>query len=136
MTEHASSRKLRTALQKYEGIYQWKINDRFTRGIPDLFVEGATGEMWVESKHLKELPKRMDTLINIGELLSAHQRDWLRRRWDRHGDALVLISSPQGWLICHNPSMWEGTITTEIFRTCCAPLTKVASYIHENCCNP
>lgn len=78
MNEHSFIRALHKKLDKR--VFIWKINDNYAGGVPDTFyrfkdpVEGQK-PLWVEYKYLKELPKRLTTVVKPD--FSALQIKWL-----------------------------------------------------------
>ena len=44
--------------------YHEKNNNPFNSGTPDVFYSGNEGDLWVEYKFMKELPKRPTTLVD------------------------------------------------------------------------
>jgi len=55
-------------------VYRWKINDRFTGGVPDAFYAGPASILFVEYKFIYKLPNNS---IKTG--LSVLQQQWLHR---------------------------------------------------------
>jgi hypothetical protein len=95
VTEHTYSRKLKERLVKTGRFYQWKINDPFSNGVPDRFIEGPNKDLWLEAKRMPTLPKRDSTIIDLlnpDRFLSKLQAEWLLRRHTKRGDAAVLLS--------------------------------------------
>lgn len=131
MDEHGYSRKLRKGLQDTGRIFQWKINDPYAGGVPDKFIEGPNRDLWLESKHIKELPKRGSTVIDLcneKQYLSKLQQIWLKRRSDVRGDAAVLVSCPEGAILFLHKE-WELPLTTEEFRKRVSHFDAVVSQI-------
>jgi hypothetical protein len=115
MTEHVYSRKLKERLVKTGRFYQWKINDPFTNGVPDKFIEGPNKDMWLESKRMKALPKRDSTIIDLcnpDKFLSKLQREWVNRRYHKRGDSAVLLSVDDVGACLFFNMEWEIPITT------------------------
>ncbi len=119
MNEHGYSQKLRKKLAATGRVFQWKINDNYAGGVPDLFIEGPISDLWLESKRIQTLPKRDTTVIdlcNTNQYLSKLQQIWLARRADVRGDAAVLVSHDAKAAIFFNRE-WEMPITTLAFTT-------------------
>lgn len=95
MNEHTFRNTIKTQAQRFDpDMLVWKINDDYAGGVPDFFFECEHTERWVESKYIKELPKRPTTIIDLmksDKYLSNLQQEWLERREQRYGDAVVLV---------------------------------------------
>jgi hypothetical protein len=131
VTEHVYATRLRTALLQTGIVYQWKINDLYTNGVPDRFIEGPNRDLWLEAKHIKEFPKRDSTLIdlcNANIYLSKLQQEWLLRRYNRRRDSAVLVSSNLGATIFTDLS-WTTPITAQEMKQRMLPMHQVIASI-------
>jgi hypothetical protein len=73
-------------------VYSWKIHDRFTAGIPDLYLAAANGKsLWIEFKYLPKPPLRKFT-----PRLSKAQCHWLGHHQKLGHKVLVIVGSPAG----------------------------------------
>lgn len=132
MNEHGASQKLRKQLLAKGVVFHWKVHDPYAAGVPDHFIEGDNKDLWVESKHIKELPKRGYTEINLcneKRFLSVLQQQWLRRRWHKRKDAAVLVTCDDGTAVLFLNLDWEKTYTTDEFRARLRPFTEVVEQI-------
>lgn len=109
-------------LVKPMGVYAWKIADRFTNGVPDAYYSGAKGDIWVEYKFLKELPKR-----NFTPKLSELQKQWLNNRYEEGRNVAVIVGTPKGGFILVNKA-WNTKVSANdpVFSK-----TDVAKWIKE-----
>ena len=73
-------------------VYTWKISDRFTSGIPDSYYSGNSGDLWVEYKFLKRVPKSLFLLKNLSEL----QKKWLLSRHKEGRPVAVIVGYEDG----------------------------------------
>ena len=89
MNEHAFIDAIHRRLSR--GVYRWKINARFVRGVPDAWYSGPGGDVWVEYKFLPTQPKRPTA---IG--LSANQIHWLNHRYNENRAVAVIVGTPEG----------------------------------------
>ncbi len=82
-------------------VLVWKIHDRFTVGVPDLYL-AASGEksLWVEAKYLQKPPVRAFT-----PRLSAEQRRWLNKHHEYQHKVMIIIGSPGGSTVV-TPKTW------------------------------
>lgn len=62
-----------------------------SNGTPDRYIDGPGGDLWVEFKYLKRIPKYLDP----DQLLSSLQLKWLTRR-GAFGNAVVVIGIETG----------------------------------------
>lgn len=95
MNEHSFVRSLRRRIPS--SIYVWKISDRFTAGVPDLWLSGPKGDLWIEAKYLPRTPKRRFT-----SPLTMLQRRWLEARAAEGRHVAVIVGCPAGVLIQTN----------------------------------
>lgn len=116
MSEHDFARKLTKSLRN-RGIYVWKINANFAVGVPDMWIAGPTGDMWLELKWGK-LPIRNSTAINLG--LSHKQLHWLTERHLQGVRVAVVWGCPYGVLVLDMPKDWTG-MDTERAKTLLIP---------------
>lgn len=74
-------------------IYVWKVSDRFSAGVPDVWYSFKKS-MFIEYKYYaKGLPK------NVTPNLSALQKLWLNRRYDEGRAVFVVVGSPTTCLV-------------------------------------
>ena len=124
MNEHSFARKLSKALRD-RGLYVWKINANFAGGVPDMWVAGPDGDIWLELKWGR-LPIRSSTTINLG--LSEQQSRWLRDRHLQGVRVAVVWGSADGLLVLSNPSIWSG-LTAKKAQTFLVPFTEALDII-------
>lgn len=90
MRESTYTRSIKRLLPA--SVYAWKINDRFTAGIPDSYYS-AVSDLWVEYKWAKSIP------ASHGPKLSALQRHWLNARSTEGRHVAVIVGSPAGAML-------------------------------------
>ena len=89
-------------------LYVMKNNNPYAAGIPDLWVSGNKGDVWIEGKWFNTKPKAEYNLTSgKNPALSALQQDWLRKRHEEGRNVCVLIGCPDGCVILTNRS-WES----------------------------
>ena len=89
-------------------LYVMKNNNPYAAGIPDLWVSGHKGDVWIEGKWFKTKPKAEYNLTSEkNPVLSALQQDWLRKRYEEGRNVCVLIGCPDGCIILTDRS-WES----------------------------
>ena len=63
-------------------------------GTPDVnYIEG-----WIELKWLRQWPKRAESIVRLSHF-TTRQRRWLRNRFERGGNAWLLLQCQQEWLL-------------------------------------
>ncbi|TXH11212.1 MAG: hypothetical protein E6R03_14595 [Hyphomicrobiaceae bacterium] len=132
MNEHGASAKLRKQLLAKGLVFHWKIHDPYAGGVPDHFIEGVNRDLWIESKHLKELPKKPSTIIDLcneKKFLSLLQQEWLRRRDKKRHDCAVLVTCDDGTAALFLNRTWEIPYTTEDFRAKLQPFKDIVEQI-------
>ncbi len=132
MNEHGASAKLRKQLLAKGVVFHWKIHDPYAGGVPDHFIEGDNRDLWVESKHLKMLPKRGSTIIDLcneSKFLSRLQQDWLARRSKKRNDCAVLVTCDDGTAALFLNRDWEKPFTTDEFRAKLCPFGDIVAQI-------
>lgn len=102
MIESGFIRSLRSKLPP--SLYSLKISDRFTAGVPDLYLAAAGGKsLWVEVKYEKVAPVRSHK-----PHLSANQDAWLSRHHALGHSVCVVVGSPAGAML-FPPITWQTT---------------------------
>lgn len=93
-------------------LYVMKNNNPFNSGIPDLWISGPRGDLWVEVKYVA-LPKRDNTAIKID--LSELQKNWIMSRHSEGRQVGVIVGCKDGgvWM----PGItWQVPYTAKSFR--------------------
>lgn len=90
--------------------YHEKNNNPFNSGTPDVFYSGNEGDLWVEYKFMKELPKRPTTLVVPD--LSPGQKRWLGNRLDEGRNVAVIMGVGPKHGILYRNREWLVPIST------------------------
>jgi hypothetical protein len=126
MTEHPFVRSVHNRLKKqYPSLYVWKINDAYQGGVADAYYSGQS-DLWVEYKYVKSLPKRDNTIVDVG--LSDLQKIWLRARHTEGRNVCVIVGSPEGVLILPGIE-WDKSISRAQFISSAVDKSEVVAYI-------
>lgn len=132
MNEHSFIRSIHNKLPC--DVYVWKINDNFQGGVADAYYSRILGgDMWIEYKYLKALPKRQDTIVQFG--LSELQKEWLNGRILDGRTVSVIVGSPNGALIL-TEGAWNNPITACDFKRNAVETSAVVAYILTTLSNP
>lgn len=110
MTEASFTRSVHDKLPPF--VYAWKISDRFTSGIPDAYYSATNGDLWIEYKYVKKLPKK-----HVRPKLSELQKLWLDARLNEGRNVAVVVGSPQGHVIFVNGEWNSSKEPDTLFTT-------------------
>lgn len=110
MTENTFWQSLRKKL--VPRIYALKLNISFTAGVPDVWLSGSQGDLWMENKYLQVVPP----IVDPTKLLSALQQQWILRRYAEGRSVGVLIGSSDGHLYFPGLS-WQTCVSRGTFQT-------------------
>ena len=89
-------------------VYKEKMNNPYRSGTADVWYSGRDGDLWVEYKYMKELPKRK---TEIALPLTPRQRKWLNDRADEGRNVAVVLGTANGAAILTGGS-WEYPFPT------------------------
>ena len=128
MNEHGFIKSVHRSLPT--SLYAWKINDKFAGGVPDAFYAGPAGNLFVEYKFMKSLPKRDNTELRLG--LSPQQVLWLNKYHDMNHKVAVIVGCENTALILTNKS-WTKPLTRSYYLSNCVPRKEVAGWISKVC---
>jgi hypothetical protein len=124
MTENTFWQSLRKKL--HPRIYALKNQAGYVGGIPDVWLSGSKGDLWIENKYLQTVPPVVDPT----KLLSELQQVWLRRR-DAEGRSVgVLIGSVDGHLYFPSCS-WDSPMTRGAFQMKAKKTPEIAEELIE-----
>lgn len=102
MNEHGYIRSVHRHLPA--DLHKWKVHDNYAGGVPDCWYAGPTGNIWVEYKWIKALPKRDSTLIKPN--LSAQQLAWLIKMSGHSISCACIIGCPEGGILLTEKDQW------------------------------
>jgi hypothetical protein len=125
MDEHGYIRSIHTHLPK-KGLTIWKINDNFRGGVPDAYYSGSGGDIWIEYKYVKRLPKREDT--QIIPQLRPQQIKWLNTEHNYGRNVYCVVGSPDGGVVLEHPH-WTSGITMLEFAKRSSSQKELAAWI-------
>lgn len=125
MNEHSFIRSIHRKLPL--DVYAWKINDSFQGGVADAYYSRVMGgDMWIEYKYIRALPKRPGTVVQFG--LSALQYEWLNGRLLDGRTVSVIVGSPEGALILTDGA-WNAPMTACNFKRNAVETPAIVAYI-------
>ena len=124
MTENTFWQSLRKKL--VPRIYAMKNQAGYVGGIPDCWLSGMEGDLWIENKYLQTVPP----MVTPTKLLSVLQQQWLLRRHAEGRSVGVLIGSVDGHL--YFPSLsWLSPMTRGAFLTQTKSTKEIAEQLIE-----
>jgi len=98
----------------------------FVGGIPDCWLSGMDGDLWMENKYLQTVPPVVDPT----KLLSVLQQQWLLRRHAEGRSVGVLIGSSDGHLFFPSLS-WQDSVSRGTFLTRAKKTGEIAEELIE-----
>lgn len=88
-----------------------KQNNPYSAGTPDVYYSGTDGDMWIEYKFMKELPKRATTMVVPD--LSPDQKRWLGNRLDEGRNVYVVMGVGAKHAILYRNREWLTPISVK-----------------------
>jgi len=98
----------------------------YVGGIPDCWLSGMDGDLWMENKYLQSIPPVVDPT----KLLSPLQKQWLLRRHAEGRSVGVLIGSVEGHLFFSSLS-WRSPVDRETFLKKTKTTSEIAEQLIE-----
>jgi hypothetical protein len=124
MTENSFWQSLRKKLNPR--IYAMKNQAGYVGGIPDCWLSGSQGDLWMENKYLQSIPPVVDPT----KLLSVLQQQWLIRRHAEGRSVGVLIGSCDGHLFLPGLS-WQNSVSRGNFTMKAKKTAEIAEDLIE-----
>jgi hypothetical protein len=110
-------------------MHKWKVHDNFAGGVPDCWYVGPEGNIWVEYKWIKALPKRDTTRIKPN--LSAQQLAWLIKMSGHGISCACIIGFPEGGIVLTEKDQWLNGINKIAMSP--FPSRDIANWLTECC---
>lgn len=103
-----------------------------TAGTPDTYIDGSAGDGWIEWKVLPNAD-RLPATIPAKSMPTALQRQWLDRRFERGGNALVIVgvklrSRAHGFVLS-SPHEWTTPPLREWYEPRLLTAAELANYL-------
>jgi hypothetical protein len=97
---------IKAELDKLRWHYQ-RIEDKLSPGIPDLniHIPRGTGDVWIELKHVDEVPRYENGNIDIG--LRPEQFIWLRDAKKAGRNVVLIARVGKDWYSWRDVGAWE-----------------------------
>lgn len=129
MNEHGFNAKL-ARLLRGAGVSVWKVHDPYAGGVPDFRLRGTQGRYaYLESKYLKEWPKRDTTLILPA--LSVQQRTWLNDEHLNNMTCGIIIGIDKSVLTSFDPVDWNEGFSVASGRQRCRSVPDTVLYLRH-----
>lgn len=128
MNEHGFTRAVMRLLPHEVHVQSMTTASASYGGTPDRYVD-YKHDLWVEFKYAKRASRNG---IDVAGMLSALQKQWLRRRYAAGHNACVIVGVPSDrarGIVLESPEEWEKRMLPEwlVSRVQSAP--QLASYI-------
>jgi hypothetical protein len=108
--------------------YVLKLSLPYTAGVPDQWISGKTGDLWVEYKFYATLPKVIDITAGAKPKLSKLQQQWLTARHLEGRNVGVVIACAHGAIF--RPGLtWVEPINREDFFEECMSKDELADHL-------
>ena len=124
--ETTFTRRLTSKLPK--SIYVMKNHNQYVGGVPDLWLSGNLGDLWLEMKYVDPLP--VNVPIRPLKLLSTLQDDWLKARHKEGRNVAVVIGCKTGGVVLRHTE-WDQEIPVQQFKSLIKSLPDLAELIKE-----
>jgi hypothetical protein len=125
LTENGFWQSLRKKL--VPRIYAMKNQAGYVGGIPDCWLSGSQGDLWMENKYMQTVPP----IVDPTKLLSVLQQQWLIRRHAEGRSVGVLIGSVEGHLFFPALS-WQSPVSRGTFISQAKKTAEIAEELIEH----
>lgn len=95
-------------------MYALKLSLPYTAGVPDNWYSGRGGDLWVEYKYLKSIPREVDLVGNKTPVITLLQQKWLRDRFGEGRQVAVIVGCPGGGVVFPNLD-WQDLLPRDEF---------------------
>lgn len=113
-------------------VYALKVHTSYTNGVADSWYSGSRGDLWVEWKYLKRLPRSLDLCSGKQPILSQLQQDWLTCRHNEGRHVAVIVGIAQGGVIFPG-LLWKRVIEGSDFLSFLRSKKQIADWITQQC---
>lgn len=81
-------------------LYHMKNHNSYVGGPADVWYSGKRGDLWIEYKYVKNLPRVIDLMdLKKSYCLSALQQEWLRNRFREGRNVTVVLGYEKGGIV-------------------------------------
>ena len=105
-------------------VEKWKIHDSYTSGVPDAYFSGNKGDLWIEAKLVRDNPKKHTPK------LSALQKAWLRKQYERGREVAVIVGVKGGKGVYIEDLEWETQCDMTVTLTKKEIANKILKQVH------
>lgn len=134
MNEHQFTKAVVNKLPKDVHVQSMTLASLSTNGTPDRYLDYRR-DLWVEFKMATTHGRNG---YNVGAddkgMLSAKQKEWLRRRWEAGSNAMVVVGVPSDrarGFILSAPDEWESRVLPEVFIPRLMYAAQIAAHLLE-----
>lgn len=109
-------------------VYALKLSLPYTAGVPDSWYSGREGDLWIEWKYLKSIPRELDLIGNKNPIITQLQQKWLRDRYDEGRQVGVVVGTEKGAVVYPDLD-WEVPMCRQEFESRLWTKRQVAAWI-------
>lgn len=95
-------------------VYALKLSLPYTAGVPDSWYSGRGGDLWVEYKYLKHIPREVDLVGNKNPIISRLQQQWLTARASEGRSVAVIVGCDGGGVVLPDLD-WQELLSKQEF---------------------
>lgn len=99
MRESTFTSAIRKLLPPEPTLYALKLNLPYTAGVPDAWYSGRGGDLWVEYKYLKHIPREIDLVGGRSPTITLLQQGWLTARFNQGRSVGVIVGCEGGGVV-------------------------------------
>jgi len=96
-------------------VYKLKLMLPYTAGVADSWYSGPAGDVWVEWKYLKSIPRVVDLVGGQHPIVTRLQQHWLRGRHAEGRRVAVIVGCREGAVILPGIE-WMTPMSRDEFR--------------------
>lgn len=109
-------------------VYALKLNLPYTAGVADCWYSGCGGDLWVEHKYLKAVPREVDLIGGKTPIITRLQQSWLAKRFEEGRQVGVIVGCAGGGVVYPDLD-WQEILTKAEFESRIWPRSQLAAWI-------
>jgi hypothetical protein len=113
-------------------VYALKLNLPYTAGVADCWYSGCGGDLWVEYKYLKSIPREIDLVGNKDPIITRLQQSWLMAR-HTEGRQVAVIVGCKGGGVLYPDLDWMELMSRAEFESRIWTRSQLAGWISGHC---
>lgn len=109
-------------------VYALKLSLPYTAGVPDAWYSGCGGDLWVEYKYLKRIPREVDLIGGKDPIITRLQQAWLAKRFGENRQVGVIVGCEGGGVVYPDLD-WQELLPKAEFESRIWPRSQLAAWI-------